>query len=166
MDPLGARQILQALVQGFDPVSGAELPAGTVVQHAEVIRALLAGIAALEADASRTRRRAQLPENVGRPWSAAEEERLSAAFRAEEPLAAIAARHRRTVAALEARLERLGLLAPEKRTTRNRYITRGVPSRAAAPVPTPDAPAPDVPISDAPVPDAPAPPRTQSSGSD
>jgi hypothetical protein len=124
MDPLGARQILQALVQGFDPVSGAELPAGTVVQHAEVIRALLAGISALEADAQRTRRRAQLPENVGRPWSAPEEEQLSTAFRAGEKLPAIAARHRRTVAAIEARLERLGLLAPEERTTRNRYITR------------------------------------------
>ncbi len=124
MDRLGARQILQALVQGFDPVTGAELPADTVVQHAEVIRALLAAIAALEADALRTRRRAQLPGNVGRPWSSEEEERLSAAFRAGEALPAIAARHRRTVAAIEARLERLGLLAPEQRTTRNRYVTR------------------------------------------
>ncbi len=165
MDPLGARQILQALVQGFDPVSGAELPAGTVVQHAEVIRALLAGIAALEADASRTRRRAQLPENVGRPWSAAEEERLSVAFRAGEPLAAIAARHRRTVAAIEARLERLRLLAPEERTTRNRYITRGETPTAAASASVPDPPAPDAPVPDAPASDVPVPPRTESSGS-
>ncbi len=132
MDRLGARQILQALVQGFDPVSGAELPAGTVVQHAEVLRALLAGITALEADALRTRRRAQLPGNVGRPWSGEEEERLSAAFRAREELPAIAARHRRTVAAIEARLERLGLLAPEQRTTRNRYVTRGEPPTPGA----------------------------------
>lgn len=124
MDPLGARQILHALVQGFDPLSGAELPAGTVVQRPEVIRALLEGIAAIEADALRARRRAQLPENVGRPWSAAEEERLAAAFRAGEPLSAITARHGRTVAALEARLERLGLITAAQRTTRNRYITR------------------------------------------
>jgi hypothetical protein len=136
MDPLGAREILQALVQGFDPVSGAELPAGTVVQHAEVIRALLAGISALEANAQRTRRRAQLPENVGRPWSVPEEERLAAAFRSGEGLPAIAARHRRTVAALEARLERLGLIAPEQRTTRNRYVTR----TDASPRSTPDSP--------------------------
>lgn len=146
MDPLDARQILQALVQGFDPVSGAELPAGTVVQRAEVIRALLAGITALEANALRSRRRAALPENVGRPWSEAEEARLSAAFRARERLPAIAARHRRTVAAIEARLERLGLLAPEERTTRNRYVTRNValggPATAAASVPERSPPAP------------------------
>lgn len=131
MDPLGARQILQALVQGFDPVSGAELPAGTVVQRAEVIRALLEAITALEADAMRARRRAQLPKNVGRPWSTVEEERLAAAFRAGEPLAVITARHGRTVAALEARLERLGLMTAAQRTTRNRYITRADTPTAA-----------------------------------
>lgn len=124
MDPVGARQILEALVQGMDPMSGAELPAGTVVQRAEVIRALLAGIGALEADVVRQRKRAQLPENVGRPWKTDEEARLAEAFRAGEGLAAIASRHRRTLAAIESRLERLGLLAPEQRTTRNRYITR------------------------------------------
>jgi hypothetical protein len=124
MDPVGARQILEALVQGMDPMSGAELPAGTVVQRAEVIRALLAGIGALEADVVRQRKRAQLPENVGRPWKTDEEDRLTEAFRAGEALAAIASRHRRTIAAIESRLERLGLLAPEQRTTRNRYITR------------------------------------------
>jgi hypothetical protein len=124
MASLDARQTLQTLVQGFDPVSGAELPAGTVVQQAEVIRALLAGIAALEADAERMRRRAQLPRNVGRPWSAEEEEQLRAEFRAGDALPGIAARHHRTVAAIEARLERLGLITADQRTTRNRYVTR------------------------------------------
>jgi hypothetical protein len=128
MDPLAARQILQTLVQGFDPSSGAELPAGTPLQQADVIRALLAGITALEAQAVRTRRRAQLPENVGRPWSPGEEQRLVASFHSGEPLPAIAAQHRRTVAALEVRLERLGLLAPEQRTTRNRYVPGRTPS--------------------------------------
>jgi hypothetical protein len=125
MDSLDARQILQTLVQGFDPVSGAELPAATPLQHAEVIQALLAAITALEAQAVRTRRRAQLPENLGRPWATAEEERLAASFRAGESLTTIAARHGRTLAAIEARLERLGLLAPEQRTTRNRYVAAG-----------------------------------------
>jgi|GEM_PF-622569 len=124
MASFDAREILQTLVQGFDPSTGAELPAGTVVHQAEVIRALLAAIAALEADAERTRRRAQLPRNVGRPWSAEEEARLEAAFRSGEAVAAIAARHHRTVAAIEARLERLGLITTEQRTTRNRYVTR------------------------------------------
>jgi len=127
MDTRDARQVLQAIVQGFDPVSGAELPPGTVVQRPEVLQALLSGITALESDAERSRRRAHLPQNVGRPWAQAEELELAAAFRADEPLDAIASRHRRTVAGIEARLERLGLLAPEQRTTRNRYVTRGSP---------------------------------------
>ena len=130
----GVQQILQTLVQGLDPVTGAELPAGTVLRHAEVVRALLAGITALEENAVRTRRRAQFPENVGRPWSTAEEERLAAAFRASRSLASIAAEHRRTLAAIEARLERLGLLAPEQRVTRNRYISRGEPRQTAGDV--------------------------------
>jgi hypothetical protein len=39
-----ARQILQALVQGVDPLTGEELPTGTILQHADVLRALLAGV--------------------------------------------------------------------------------------------------------------------------
>ena len=123
MAPLEARRTLQTLVQGFDPVSGAELPAATPLHHAEVIQALLTAIGALDEHAARTRRRAQLPRNVGRPWTPPEEEQLRAAFSRGEPPAAIAARHYRTLAAIEARLESLGLMAPAERTTRNRYVS-------------------------------------------
>ena len=37
-----ARQILQALIQGVDPFDGSELASGTVLQQADVLRALLA----------------------------------------------------------------------------------------------------------------------------
>ena len=36
-----ARHILQALVQGIDPLTGEELAPGTVLQQADVLRALL-----------------------------------------------------------------------------------------------------------------------------
>ncbi|HEY2591156.1 MAG TPA: hypothetical protein VGI35_06150 [Steroidobacteraceae bacterium] len=124
MASLDARQILQTLVQGFDPVSGAELPPGAVVQRTEVLGALLTAISALEADAERARRGAQPPQKMGKAWSTDEEAQLEAAFRAGEALPAIAVRHGRTLAAIEARLERAGLITPEQRTTRNRYITR------------------------------------------
>ena len=120
-----ARQILQSLVQGLDPVSGGGLPAGSVVQRPEVLGAILEAIAALEATGERARRRAQLPQNVGRPWSEEEEAQLEVAFRAGEALTLIAARHCRTIAAIEARLERVGLITAKQRTTRNRYVTRG-----------------------------------------
>jgi hypothetical protein len=117
-----ARQILQALVQGVDPLTGEELPSGTVLQQADVLRALLAGLAALEQTSARAQRRAQLPDNVGRPWNADEETKLTEAFESGEGLSSIAARHGRTLRAIEARLERLGLLTVERRSTISSFV--------------------------------------------
>ena len=130
MEQPDARQILQILVQGLDPFTGARLNPDSVRRHTEVVEALLAGISALDAQAARTRRRAQLPQNLGRPWSEEEEQRLGDAFRAGQGLPSIAAEHRRTLAAIEARLERMGLLTPEQRVTRNRYVSREAPRNA------------------------------------
>ena len=118
-----ARQILQALIQGIDPHTGEELPSGTVIQQADVLRALLAGVAALEQAVARAQRRSQLPDNVGRTWSKEEEATLVAAYKGGEAPADIAARHGRTLRAIEARLERLGLLAPEQRSTNNSFVS-------------------------------------------
>jgi hypothetical protein len=116
-----ARKILQALVEGVDPTTGAELEAGTVLQRAEVLRALLAGVTALEQVSARAQRRAQLPDNVGRTWSADEERALVTEFQSGDSLPDIAAKHGRTLRAIEARLERLGLLTSEQRTTNNSF---------------------------------------------
>ena len=117
-----ARRILQSLVQGVDPATGEELPPASVFQKAEVLRALLAGVIALDAVATRAQRRAQLPGNVGRTWSKEEESLLVEAFKCGESPAEIAARHARTIGAIEARLEKLGLLTAEQRTTTTRYV--------------------------------------------
>ena len=129
-----ARKILQALVQGVDPTTGAELEAGTVLQRADVLRALLAGVAALEQLSARAQRRAQLPENVGLPWTSDEERALISEFQAGDPLTDIAAKHGRTLRAIEARLERLGLITADQRTTNNSF-TGSPASRANDPQP-------------------------------
>jgi hypothetical protein len=129
-----ARKILQALVQGVDPTTGAELEAGTVLQRADVLRALLAGVAALEQISARAQRRAQLPENVGLPWSDDEERTLVSEFQSGDSLADIAAKHGRTLRAIEARLERLGLITADQRTTNNSF-TGSPASRATDPQP-------------------------------
>lgn len=116
-----ARQILQSLIQGIDPVSGEELPHETVLQRADVLRALLAGLTALEQTAARAQRRAQLPDNVGQSWTTEEESRLVAAFKRGESPVAIAREHGRTLRAIEARLEKLGLITAEQRTTRGGF---------------------------------------------
>ena len=121
MQQTRARQILQSLIQGIDPITGGELPRETVLQHAEVLRALLAGLSALEQTAARAQRRAQLPGNVGRAWTTEEESRLVAAFKSGEAASAIARKHGRTLRAIEARLEKLGLITAEQRTTRGGF---------------------------------------------
>ena len=118
MQQTRARQILQSLIQGIDPVTGEQLPQETVLHHADVLRALLAGLSALELMAARAMRRAQLPDNVGRAWTTEEESKLVAAFKSGNTPIAIAHQHGRTLRAIEARLEKLGLITAEERTTR------------------------------------------------
>jgi len=116
-----ARQILQSLIQGIDPFNGEELASGTVLQQPDVMRAMLAGVAALEEGAARSARRAQMPENVGRPWRQEEEFELITEVQAQQTLQDIAAKHGRTLRAIEARLEKLGLISGGERVTRNRF---------------------------------------------
>jgi hypothetical protein len=116
-----ARQILQSLVQGLDPETGREIPPDSVLQQPAVMRALLTALLAIEQSNARQQRRARLPNNAGAQWSPEEEQALVDAFKSGEPLAEIAARHCRTLAAIEARLERLGHLTAEQRVTRDRF---------------------------------------------
>jgi hypothetical protein len=116
-----ARQILQALIQGVDPFNGEELASGSVLQQPDVMRAMLAGVAALEESAERSARRAQLPDNAGRPWNQEEEFELIKDVQGEMKLQEIAVKHGRTLRAIEARLEKLGLIKAGERATHNRF---------------------------------------------
>lgn len=123
MEPAVAKATLKSLIEGVDPVTGYPIPKSMVLHHAVVIRALLCAITVLDADEARRRRRARLPRNTGRPWRQAEDALALAAFHGGAPLIRIAADHQRSLASVESRLERLGVLAPERRVTRNRYVT-------------------------------------------
>ena len=112
-----AAAILKALIQGRDPDSPEPLPDGSVVHRADVLRALLAAVAALEQIDTRARRRAALPGNAGHAWTRDEDARLAEAFKAGESPKTLAAKHGRTLRAIEARLQRMGLLAAEDRET-------------------------------------------------
>src|SRR6201996_391380 len=125
-----ARKILQSLIQGVDPTTGEDLSGETILQRADVLRALLAGVSAIEQVSARAQRRAQLPDNVGSTWSADEERNLVSAFQAGDTLADIATKHGRTLRAIEARLERLGLLTPDQRSTSNSFT--GSPVKSAS----------------------------------
>ncbi len=116
-----ARTILMSLIEGRNPDSGERLPAECVVHRSDIIRALLLGMGAIDATNARAKRRAQLPKNVGRDWTTKEEEQLRSEFTAKEPVSAIAARHGRTLRAIEARLQMMGLITAEQRTTRGGF---------------------------------------------
>jgi hypothetical protein len=121
-----ARSILNSLVQGTHPKTGDELPEDSIVNEIEVSRAMATAVLALDQMSARVARRAQLPESVGKPWTEEEEQRLRREFNGPGSISNIAAKHGRTVRAIEARLERLRLLRPDQRITAN-------PSGAAKP---------------------------------
>jgi hypothetical protein len=126
MDVTAARTTLKSLVEGVDPVTGYPIPKSLVLHHAVVIRALLCAVAVLEADVARARRRARLPRNTGRPWRRDDDERIIAAFRGGKAPDEIAGEQQRSLASVESRLQRLGVLAAEQRVTRDRYVQAGV----------------------------------------
>lgn len=106
-----ANVVIRALVQGTDPASGEPFPPDSILNRSDVLRALLTVPVAVENMMSRAERRAQLPSNVGRSWEKDEEDTLVAAFKSGDPPKTIATRHGRTVRAIEARLQKLGLMS-------------------------------------------------------
>ena len=118
-----AREIIKALIQGVNPLSGDALPADNILNNADVLRAMLVAAVSIEESIARAARRAQLPGNVGNNWSKEEEATLVAAYKAGEQPPVIAARHGRTIRAIEARLERLGIMTADQRTTDNSFTS-------------------------------------------
>jgi hypothetical protein len=124
-----AKQVLRRLVEGIDPETGEELPKDTVLHRAEVIRVLLTSVEAVEEVAQRANRRSQLPPSVGQRWIEEEERRLTEAFQAGQTVEVLASNHGRTVNAIEARLESLGLITASQRTTHPRFPPSEGPER-------------------------------------
>jgi len=116
-----AKQVIWALIQGIDPGTRRELPEESILNRVDVVRALLASADAIEQVTARAARRAQLPSGVGQHWTEEEEQRLKEAFAKGDAIPDIAQRHNRTVRAIEARLERIGLLTADQRTTNNSF---------------------------------------------
>jgi len=112
METAEALGIIAALANGVHPLTGEVFPAGSPYQHPDVVRALFAAARALESRSRGVQRQRELPGNVGKPWNAEEDARLLAAFDAGEARTAIARAHDRTLGGIEARLEKLGRIAP------------------------------------------------------
>jgi hypothetical protein len=109
MDATQAHQIISALADGCDPTIGEKVE-DSVLQHADVIRALHMAVRALEVSAGSKVRssRARTPANAGKPWTEQEDRALLEKFDEGLSVAELARAHDRTPAGIHARLARHG----------------------------------------------------------
>lgn len=110
MDESGAHKILSALANGVDPNTGESLEINSPFQALDVIRALFVALSVMEhSRRSRGRKdRSRLPANKGKPWSEEEDRKLLEQFDSGRTIHELALSHDRTLAGIQARLERHG----------------------------------------------------------
>lgn len=135
MDDNKALAIVSALADGVNPYTGEVFEPDSPYQAADVIRALYIAVRAMELTGSKaSSNRARLPANAGKPWTEQEDRELLEKFDAGQSVAQLAEVHDRTLAGIQARLERHGRVQGRGRQWRGRAAngsssaTRGVNS--------------------------------------
>jgi hypothetical protein len=114
MDESRAQSIVAALANGVDPITGKAFAADSPYQAPDIVRALYLAAQALDARAhTRARPKGELPANAGKPWNDEEDRRLLSQFDNGQSIQELARAHARTVAGIQARLERHGRLQPQ-----------------------------------------------------
>jgi hypothetical protein len=128
MDDLHVLRVLTALANGTDPNTGEIYPPESPYQSPDVIRALFAATRALENRKSQIATPGQSSRqgenavrhaagaNVGKNWSANEDQQLLTGFDAGKSLSELAQIHGRTQGGVRARLEKHGRLEPSPAT--------------------------------------------------
>jgi hypothetical protein len=111
MDQTQALAVVRALANGVDPETGEVFPPESAYQRPQVVRALYEAAAALERIERFERRKAQMPQKTGEPWSEDEDRKLLSGFDAGRGLPDLAAAHQRTQTGVRARLVKYGRLA-------------------------------------------------------
>lgn len=105
MDIQYAKQLLEGLADGMNPLTGEILPAEDICNQPEIIRAFHAVLMELEKNAKPKR---PLPENAGKPWTADDDQKLCQMFDNGCPAKEMRAMFKRTQGAISSRLVRLG----------------------------------------------------------
>ncbi len=108
MDAQRARDIVSALADGVNPLTGEVLDDDCVCNQADVVRALHAAVAVMNKDLKRKSR--PTPENMGKPWTAEEDAKITSEYQQGVPGNEIAKAHQRTKGGIAARLVRLGII--------------------------------------------------------
>jgi len=106
-----AIKIIRALANGVDPDSNEGLPEGSVCRQPQAVKALNRALASLVSQQERDLKR---PSNAGKAWTPAEDEQVCQELRQGTDFNQIAKVHNRSIAAILARLVKLGKITPEK----------------------------------------------------
>ena len=114
MDIIRAKELLQILADGVNPLTGEVLPAEDSCNQPEIIRALNAVLAAISEKKPKNQ-----PENAGKPWISEDDALLVKMFDEGQSDKELCTFFKRSKGAIAARLVRLG-----KITDRNTYYSR------------------------------------------
>lgn len=102
-------EVLTALANGIDPVTGEVFPPDSPYQQPAVIRALFHALSLIDGK-PRIKRRENGPLNSHQPWTPEEDQRLTAAFLNKMDIEALSREHQRTEGAIRERLVKLRLM--------------------------------------------------------
>jgi hypothetical protein len=106
-----AIKVIRSLANGVHPESGAALEENSICRAPDAIKALNRALAALVAQEEREKKR---PKNAGKNWSHEEDAQICEELRQGIDFNQIAKTHNRSLAAILARLVKLGKITPEK----------------------------------------------------
>lgn len=106
-----ALEIIKALSDGTDPLTGEIFPPNSPFQHPNTVRALFKAIDALERMQERKKRQKSLPENAGNPWYEEEDKLLIDQFDKGVSVTELSRNHGRTKGAINSRLVKLGKIS-------------------------------------------------------
>lgn len=104
MDIVRAKEIISALADGIDPLTGEVLPNDHVCNQAEVVRAFYVLL-----NGERNIKKKVQPENAGKPWTTQADDELRMMYESGKRISEISKHFGRTKGAIESRLEKLGV---------------------------------------------------------
>ena len=110
MDINRAKEIVSALAEGIDPITGELLPEDSVYNKGDVVRALYTVMDVI----GKKKTKKNLPENAGKPWSDEFDRQLKDSYNSGVSVKEIAKEMKRTTGSISSRLVKLGLVIIEE----------------------------------------------------
>ena len=106
MDIIRAKEILEILADGVNPLTGEVLPDSDSCNQVEVVRAIHTILKCINAETAKSKD--SMPENAGKPWTRADEEILCRMFDTGCPGEVICNHFQRSHGSIAAKLVKLG----------------------------------------------------------